>query len=397
MKLIISLLLLLLFAASVLAWQAKPRVCSLDAGLLQKSKAQLNAKTLRSLLCAALLTRRLTPGHWLSLRKSARHRVATNTITFRLRPIGGLTPKSKDGLPYIRRDGEVFPDSKRGTDANVIGAMAGAVEALAITYYFTGEERYAERAALLVRAWFLDPATRMNPNFRYAQAVLGQNEGRGAGLIESRQFIKIVDAVGLLGGSRAWAAKDQQALSAWFREFINWMQTSPNGKDEAKAKNNHGSWYAAQLACFALFIGDQELARKTAEAAKARIAWQVEPDGNQPEELQRTRGLWYSGFNLEALMTLAEAGKQVGVDLYAYQTKDGRSMRRALDYLAPFADPASQWPHQQINELESARRELAYVLRRASIAYREPKYEELLAKHLVKEAEQQQWQLLWPR
>ncbi len=305
-------------------------------------------------------------------------------------------PKSKDGLPYIRRDGETNPDSKRGTDAPVIVEMATAVEALAIAYYFTGEERYAERSALLIRAWFLDPATKMNPNFRYAQAIPGQNDGRGAGLIESRHFIKVVDAAGLLGGSRAWTDKDGRALAAWFREFVDWMRTSPNGKDEAQARNNHGSWYAAQLACFALFIGDRELARKTAEAARDRIAWQIETDGKQPYELQRTRALGYSAFNLVALMTLAEAGKRVGVDLYAYQTKDGRGVRRALDYLAPYADAAREWPHQQINEMENARRDLAYLLRRASVAYREPKYEELLEKHLANGAAQQRWQLLWP-
>jgi hypothetical protein len=175
------------------------------------------------------------------------------------------------------------------------------------------------------------------------------------------------------------------------------MRTSPNGKDEAQAGNNHGSWYAAQLACYAFFIGDEELARKTAEAARDRIAWQVEADGKQPQELQRTRALGYSAFNLVALMTLAEAGKQVGVDLYGYQTKDGRGIRRALDYLAPYADASREWPHQQINEMAGARRDLAYLLRRASIAYREPKYEELLETHLADDAANQQWRLLWPR
>ncbi len=397
MKLITSLSLFLLLATSALAWQTKPHVCSLDADLLQKSKAQLSAKNAAFVALRHAADQALKAGPFSVTQKERTPPSGDKHDYLSLAPYWWPDPKSKDGLPYVRRDGEVFPDSKRGTDANVIGAMAGAVEALAITYYFTGEERYARQAALLIRTWFLDPATKMNPNFSYAQAVLGHNEGRGAGLIESRHFIKIVDAVGLLNGSSAWTEKDQQALIVWFREFVNWMQTSPNGKDEAKAKNNHGSWYAAQLACFALFIGDKELARQTAEAARARIAWQVELDGKQPAELTRTRTLGYSAFNLVALLTLAEAGKQVGVDLYSYQTKDGRSIRRALDYIAPFADPAQKWPHEQINNLENARADLAYLLHRAAIAFREPKYEDLLTKHLAKEAEQSPWQLLWPR
>ncbi len=399
MKIATSLSLILLLASSSVAWQGEPRLCSLDAARLGQTRSRLTDAALRP----AMEALRRDAGGALKagpFSVTQKERVAPSGDKhdyFSLAPYWWPDPKSKDGLPYIRRDGETNPDSKRGVDAPLIGEMAGAVETLAVAYYFTGEERYAERSALLIRAWFLDPATKMNPNLRYAQAVPGRNDGRGAGLIESRHFIKIVDAAGLLGSSRAWTDKDGQALTGWFREFVKWLQTSANGKDEARAKNNHGSWYAAQLACFALFIGDKDLARATAEAARDSIAWQVEPDGKQPQELQRTRALSYSAFNLVALMTLAEAGRQAGVDLYGYQTKDGRSIRRALDYLAPYADASREWPHQQINEMGGARRDLAYLLRRASIAYREPKYEELSEKYLANEAAQQHWQLLWPR
>lgn len=314
-----------------------------------------------------------------------------------LAPYWWPNPQSQDGLPYIRRDGETNPDSKRGTDANALGALGNTVEALSLAYYFTGEARYADHAVSFIRSWFLVPATKMNPHFRFAQAVLGHDEGRGAGLIESRHFIQIVKSVGWLKNAKAWTAKDQQALVAWLRTFVEWMQTSANGLAEAKAKNNHGSWYAAQLATYALFIGNETLARKTIEGTKHRIAAQFQPDGQQPEELQRTRGLWYSSFNLEALLVVAELGQTLGIDLIGYQTKDGRGIRRGIDYLAPYADPAQKWPHQQINELASARRELAYVLRRAALAYHEPKYEALLNNHLASEVAQQRWQLLWPQ
>ena len=395
----IGLSLILFLVSSAAALQASSRLCSLDAGRLRQAKSHLTEATLRPAMEALRRDANLAlkAGPFSVTQKERMPPGGDKHDYLSLAPYWWPDPKGKDGLPYIRRDGETNPDNKRGTDAPVIVEMATAVETLAIAYYFTGEDRYAERAALLIRAWFLDPSTMMNPNFRYAQAVPGHNDGRGAGLIESRHFIKVVDAVGLLGGSRAWTEKDERALAAWFREFVNWMQTSPNGKDEARAKNNHGSWYAAQLACYALFIGDRDLARKTAEAARDRIAWQIEPDGKQPQELQRTRALGYSAFNLVALMTLAEAGKQAGVDLYGYQTKDGRDIRRALDYITPYADAAREWPHQQINEMENARRDLAYLLRRASIAFREAKYEELSEKYLANEVTQQRWQLLWPR
>lgn len=400
MKATVNLLLIALLISSA-SGQAKPRVYSFDAELLQQAKARLTAQdatlqpALNKLRRDADKALKIAP---FSVTQKERTPPSGDKHDYlSLAPYWWPDPQSKDGLPYIRRDGEVQPDSKRGTDALVIGQMAETVETLALAYYFTGAERYAQQATLLLRVWFLDPATKMNPHLRYAQAILGRNNGRGAGLVEGRHFIRIVDAIGLLSETRAWTDQDQEKLRTWFREFINWMQTSPHGQDEQQAKNNHGSWYAGQLACYALFVGDDELARKTAAAARVRIAWQVEPDGKQPFELARTRGLGYSAFNLIALLTLAEAGRQVGVDLYGYQTRDGRSLRRALDYLANFADPAQPWPHQQINKADGARADLAYLLRRGALAFREPQYERLLTRHLAKAAALERWQLLWPR
>ena len=188
----------------------------------------------------------------------------------------------------------------------------------------------------------------MNPNYEYAQAVMGHNNGRGAGLIDARNFIEVVDSIGLLAGSRAWTATDQQAMQDWFRAFTQWLQTSANGKEEAAARNNHGTWFAATFATFALFIGDEALARKTVEAVKARIAWQIEADGRQPLELDRTRGMSYSLFNLNALLTVATIGDKLNVNLWEYQTKDGRGIRKAFEYLAPFAFGEKQFPYKQI-------------------------------------------------
>lgn len=391
-----STLLFILLLAVVVSGQTPLRLCTLNPDLLQKSKAQFKSQDQTLIALRKEADKALNTPPMSVTQKERTPPSGDKHDYLSLAPYWWPNPQGKDGLPYLRRDGETNPDSKRGTDANTLGALGNAVEALSLAYYFTGEARYADRAVMFIRTWFLAPATKMNPNFRYAQAVLGHDEGRGAGLIESRHFIQIINAVGLLADAKAWTAKDQQALVAWFREFVNWMQTSANGKDEAKAQNNHGSWYAAQLAAYALFIGDEALARKTVEAAKPRIAAQIEPDGKQPQELQRTRGLWYSGFNLEALLNVAELGQKLGVDLYGFQTKDGRSLQRGLAYLAPYADPANKWPHQQINEIASARRELAYVLRRAALAYHDSKYTVLLNKYLATESAQQRWQLLWP-
>src|SRR5262249_55125486 len=93
-------------------------------------------------------------------------------------------PQTKDGLPYIQRDGERNPDIYKVRNRSDLGAMSDTVETLALTYYLTGDDKFAGRARILIRGWFIEPETRMNPNFEFAQAVRGMNTGRGLGLIE---------------------------------------------------------------------------------------------------------------------------------------------------------------------------------------------------------------------
>src|SRR5213594_2468283 len=125
------------------------------------------------------------------------------------------------------------------------------------------------------------------------------------------------------------------------------MKQSKNGQDEAAATNNHGCWYDAQLASFLLFLGDEAGARQTIESVKDRIAKQIEPTGEQPRELARTKSFSYSVYNLKALTLLADLGGHVGVDLWHYQTSDGRGIRVALDWLIPFATGEMKWTHEQ--------------------------------------------------
>ncbi len=286
---------------------------------------------------------------------------------FSLSPYWWPDPSKPDGLPYIRRDGETNPESKRDLDQPRVAAMGGNVQTLALAYRLTGDEKYAARAAEQLRRWFLDPATRMTPHLRFSQLVRGNPQERGSGIIDTRWFIEATDAVRLLHGSKAWTATDDRAIREWFGAYLTWLRESPNGKHEHAAKNNHGSWYAAQTATYALFVGDSALARAIVAEAKPRIGWQITPDGQQPIELERTRSMHYSGFNAEALARLAEVGRQVGVDLWRYQSPEGGSLRKALDHLARYAPQPATWPGKQIDAVELDL--LVIQFRRANAAF----------------------------
>ncbi len=283
-------------------------------------------------------------------------------------------PAKEDGLPYIRKDGQRNPESHDAhSDAPRFGKMAGAAETLALAGYFTGKEAFFEHAAKLLRVWFLDPATRMNPNFNFAQAVPGVNTGRGTGMIESRNVIPSMNASALLVGSKAWSAQDQERMEAWMRAFLHWAQTSKNGRAEAAARNNHGSFYDEQIVAMALFLGENDLAKKTLESVKTRrIAAQIKPDGSQPLELERADSFGYSRFNILALCDLATQGQHVGIELWHYETTEGAGLRKALDFLLPYVEePEKEWPYEHGHK---GARNLAAQLWQAGAVYGEPRY-----------------------
>ena len=288
-------------------------------------------------------------------------------------------PKTPNGLPYIRRDGERNPEIEKIPDHQNMGRVGKASRVLALGFYLTGNETYATRAVLLLRTWFLDPATRMNPNLNFGQGIPGITTGRGTGIIDSRGLTDVTDAVGLLAGSKSWTANDQKGMEKWFADYLAWLQQNPIGLDEAKAENNHGTFYDVQVADFALFVGKTELARDVLQQARQkRLVRQVMPDGSQPLEYERTRGFSYSVMNLDGLMELAELGKHVDVQLWSFKTEDGRSIRHALDFLLPFAQGDKKWEHQQITDFKP--QELVPLLLKGAIQFGAHDYEKAAGK-----------------
>lgn len=265
-------------------------------------------------------------------------------------------PKTKDGTPYRWLDGQINPDRAILGDSMKFETMIHKVHILATAYYFTQNETYAAHAAKLVKVWYLEPKTKMNPHLRYAQAIPGLCLGRGIGLIDSATQPNLIDAVGLLDGSPSWTHHDVAALQHWFDKFIDWMLTSRNGQDEEKERNNHGIQYDAQLISYALFVGKIDFARSILNATKdRRIAQQIRPDGTQPPELWRNTTWDYSCLATKFFTAVAELGARAQVDLWGYETSDGRSIRKALDYLLQYATGSKTWPHKQIRKFDPRR------------------------------------------
>ena len=267
---------------------------------------------------------------------------------------------------------------------------------LALAYYLSGNDKYAEHAADLLRTWFLDPSTKMNPNLTYAQAVMGKNEGSPGGIIDSRNLMNVTEAAGLLEGSKWWTALDKSGLMTWFKNYLSWLLTSANGKTEGETKNNHLTFYKAQVIDYAHYAGDNDVVNNELESVKELIASQIRPDGTQPLELNRTKTFNYSVFNLQAFFLLTEMGKNADVNLYSYQTSDGRSIRGALDFIAPYSDTTKPWPYKEIAPIAEGKYWLSELLRIASLRYPDGNYESLLKNNFDESIKTKQWNLLYP-
>jgi len=313
-----------------------------------------------------------------------------------LSPYWWPDPAKPDGKPYIRKDGLVNPERAK-YDLDALDKITKAADVLGLAYYLTGDEKYADKCAQIIRTWYIDPATRMTPSLQYAQFVPGYTETRPAGCIDANRMRSVIDADALLAGSPSWSEQDHQALQAWFKDFTQYLLSSPQGQKEMSQPNNHGTWLAVNLASYAMYLGDDEQAKQIIkDASTKRIASQIEPDGKQPHELARTKAFDYSRFNLEALGMLALYGERYNLDLWNFKTDDGRCLKVALDWLQPYASGVKKWEGSQIVDPKVV--DAIRVYRWAANAYQDPSYEAVVkAVGDPKDTTTQRLELVYPR
>ena len=240
-------------------------------------------------------------------------------------------------------------DIEECDDQNFDELMA-AIHELSWAYYFSDDEKYATKATQIIRMWFLDTATMMLPNLNHAQIISGVDTGRGIGVIDAHELPKVIDGIGLLRLSKSWKKQDEEGITKWFNQYLNWLLTSKNGVDESKTKNNHKNFYDMQVLSLALFCNNTKIADEILSHTQDRIKAQIEVDGKQPLELERTLALGYSTFNLEAWFAIATMAENRKVDLWSYQSADGRSLKQAIDYLLPYVLGEKKWEYQQIKD-----------------------------------------------
>jgi hypothetical protein len=252
-------------------------------------------------------------------------------------------PENPEG-PYIQRDGRTNP-ANFVAHRQAMVRLSLHVPALAAAWVLSGRRVYADHATRHLRAWFIDAATHMNPHLLYAQAIKGRVTGRGIGIIDTIHLVEVVRAAATLEQGGAVSKSLITGVREWFDQYLTWMTTHEYGITEREAKNNHATCWAMQVAEFARFTGRRDLMELCRARFKAvLVTGQIAPDGSFPEELRRTKPFGYSLFNLDAFATVCQILSSDQDDLWTFETPDGRGVRRALAFMAPFIADKRRWP-----------------------------------------------------
>lgn len=288
-------------------------------------------------------------------------------------PYSWPNPETADGLPYIYKDGERVPGTRMYEaesikyDRTSLQRMFDESTALALAGYLFDNADYMEKSYRLIHAWFINPATSMNPHLTYSQVVMGKNDNKGtaSGLIETKDFYFFLDAVRLVKQSSLWTEHDELTMNTWCRNFLNWLSSSEQGLREVRARNNHGNAYDLQVYALAAYLGDTDTMYDVMIRASSRLQSHVLLDGRQPHELKRTTTAHYTAFNLHLWLSLSSLLENTaGLSLVESEQSYGEHGRHSslklagawvLRYgLLPI------WPFKQIDEFDKARYQHIY-------------------------------------
>lgn len=255
-------------------------------------------------------------------------------------------PVSPDSA-YIRRDGQTNPDNFVAHRHAMI-RLSTLIGDLTSAWIITKDEKYITEALKHIRAWFIDPETRMNPDLQYAQAIKGITTGRGIGIIDTIHLLEVVQSLIVMEQEGMLPNEDAVATKDWFAKYLYWLTNHPYGKEEMNAKNNHGTCWVMQAAQFAKYTGNTEILDFCRQRYQTvLLPAQMAADGSFPLELKRTKPYGYSLFNLDAMATVCHILTDEHHPLWQYATEDGRNMQKAVAWLFPYIKDKSAWPYEK--------------------------------------------------
>jgi hypothetical protein len=287
---------------------------------------------------------------------------------------------------------------------DAVFSLGQRVSSLAAAQWITGEKRYGDFAALHLRSWFADPATRLTPSFDFAQVPTPASPsgnapppsrpalfGTYAGVIESLPLVEVVQSIPFLAGGGSLTSADLTALRTWFSDYLHWLTAEQDSGPRIAAlardhKDHHATSWMLQVAAYTLFTAPETGAPKNEDRAMTELRHrfrsvtlrtQLSADGMFRNELSTPNPYRNSLFNLDMLACLSQLLSTRFESAWEYELEDGPSMHTALAWHAPFIQDRVKWPYRAddrfFNDLPSRRTALLLGAR----AFQRPEYASL--------------------
>lgn len=239
--------------------------------------------------------------------------------------------------PYKIRDGQVNPDVRKLPGPGAINNVSQNLINNALAYAFTRSSSYSKNFVAGLEHFYLNSDSRMNPNMNYGQVARGPDSQGGTftGVLDGRGHVKAINGIMIMKALRNpdWTDHRDQEMNKWMSAYLTWLKTSTIGKKTASRPNNHGTFYFSQVAAIQLYLGYVDEAIETLRSYfEGPYMDQIAASGEQPFEATRTRPFHYRCFNLEAMITNAKIGDQLGQNFWTKKSKRGATIQDAVDF-----------------------------------------------------------------
>lgn len=284
-----------------------------------------------------------------------------------------LTALPAPGTPGTPHDYYSSPTFTAHRDALLHFAIR--VPALTAAFVLTKDERYATHAAAHLRAWFIDPATVMSPNLKFAQTKA--KAGTPDGLVEAVHLAEVAQSIPFLAAT--FAPADSTALSKWFAAYLDWLNTSVvAGLARDSKDHNATSWLLQAAACARLNTNDDApLTALRHRYQSTAIRAQINADGFFFRELSTPYPYRYSLFNLDMMSAVCLLLSTQFESVWNYALQDGPGMRVAIARYFPYIKDRGTWPYEadrdHFNDLPLRQPSLLFCAR----AYNQSDYADL--------------------
>jgi len=278
--------------------------------------------------------------------------VATAALTASIRTLSAIpSPHATAQVFYSELNPDPDPRAPDKTHrafrehATALRNASSTIAALTAAFVLTHEDRYALRAGHHLYAWFVDPTTRMLPDFTQAGFDATKSTATPTGAVDLVPLAEIARALSFLPDTAALSPPDLATTRDWFAALVTWLNEDRNAFIAREAKDHTASAWLLLASAVSRSLGDDA----TLEACHRRfrrptIRNQINALGEFPHEMTTAFPYRNTLLNFDLLATAAQLLSTPFDNLWSFELEDGPGMRSVAAYLYPAIQNRSRWP-----------------------------------------------------